>query len=174
MTLKYFVHSDKWLIKLLQLPTIKRFLLLMSCVICGWSVLVFQLTMQYQHTKQIERMVLQRQEELQHQQRILATLKQNTQESVLTPELTNEISLINQRIQRISEPIKLQSLQWSFQSTPQLHMQIESNFEDFQDFFRTLLRHVPRLMLFSLELRKAEDNPDVSIYCEVLLQLQQG
>ncbi|WP_101774437.1 hypothetical protein [Pasteurella oralis] len=170
--LNYLTNPDTLFGKLLSLSFIRRTILLALLVIVGWAYTIFQISQQYQQIRQIGVELTEQTQHLQHKQQILASLKQHMAQSALTPILTNKVVKINQYIQQYSDKIILHSTEWAFHSFPQLNLQFQSYFADFQQFLTALLLQYPQLRLNKLQLVKSEHVEGGSIQADILLQLQ--
>ncbi|MGQ0287097.1 hypothetical protein ACT2CV_07835 [Pasteurellaceae bacterium 22721_9_1] len=160
-------HWGKWVA--LSLAKQIGLLLLLSLIICympaktAWK--------NYQTAEQTQRHEQQLRSELEHKQRLLQSLKQQAEQHQITPQLTQLLLPINQSIQQLSASIHLNTNQWFFDKTPQLVLNIESNFPNLRDFLTALLAQHPNLRLISLQIQQTEEK-EYSIESDILLQLQ--
>lgn len=125
---------------------------------------------QYQLFQQSQQQYQQQKTKLAHQQRLLQSLKQQTEKLNLTPELASQLLPINQQIQQLGESLQFSLNQWFFNTKPQLSLQLQGNYADLEQFLTALLAQYSELKLISLQIQKAKDE-NQSIESEILLQL---
>ena len=121
----------------------------------------------------LTRLIQQQQDEIGHQQRLLASLKQQTPHN-LSPELAKKLPEINQQVVKLSSEISLENSQWALQTEPILTLEIQGNFSKLREFLTALLQ-MPSLKLVSWQITQLDpderDNTQ-SIYSQLIFQLQ--
>ncbi|MDU8925547.1 hypothetical protein RYD26_11655 [Pasteurellaceae bacterium LIM206] len=96
----------------------------------------------------------QKQAEFEHQTKLNIAMKGNTQEYVLTPELTARLAPINQRIRELTADLSVQLSQWYFHKKPTLTLQLSGGFNEIRFFITALLRQFPELSVLAIHLHK--------------------
>ncbi|MDP9499835.1 ATPase [Bisgaard Taxon 45] len=145
------------------------------CVVIFAFLFVFPLSSYWQTRetlRQVEQDAEQQQQIVQHQKHILASLERNHLSQQITPDLTAQLTEINQFIAIQLAHFPDHSSQWTFQSLPQLTLHFTSNFEQCQLLLTELLTQYPQLFLLSLQISQNEETDVGSILTEASFQLQ--
>ena len=117
-----------------------------------------QLLQNFLQWQQMETEFVAKQPELHHQQQIFASLKQRSEQALLTPELANQLLPINQQIQQLEQTgLRLQNSQWEFHQTPLLNLELHSNFANLQHFLTALLQQNQQISLLNLHIQQHFD-----------------
>lgn len=149
-----FLQPNNWLGQFLQQSWLKRFIVMLGlsllCVSYP-SVLVLQ---RYQEVEQQAVQVRQLEESLQHQQRLLASLKQKQQQQLLTPQIAAKLANINRSLQQNLSAQQIRASQWRFEQSPILQLQLESSFTELLTFIYPFLSQ-HSMALLTLDIEKA-------------------
>ncbi|MDH2926526.1 competence protein [Lonepinella koalarum] len=146
---------------------------IISFILLGIVILyspVFQGLSHYYLFRQSEQQTIRLQQDLEHKQQLLQSLKQALEQHLLTPELANNLPPINQSVQQLSGKLQIINHQWIFNQKPQLTLHIQGYFSDLHHFITVLLGQHSILHLVSLQIHQAEDT-DYSIESDVIFQL---
>ena len=121
----------------------------------------------------VEQDIQQQNAQLTHQQRLLTTLKQKSQHH-LTPEIARQLPKINQKIQEISEPLRIENTQWSFLAEPLITLEIYGHFTELCKFLTALLdeTNLQVVQWDITQLDAEERNAMQSIHSQIILQLK--
>lgn len=155
MNLTFFLQANNQFGQFLQLSLLKRLgllaalCLLLLCYPC-WSLWQQHLSYQ-QKALQLQQISA----ELQHQQRLIASLKQKQQQQLLTPQITTKVAQLDQQLQRSKHHIHILSSQWKFDQGAILQLEVESYFAGLVSFLDSFLA-VDDVALLTLEIKRNE------------------
>jgi len=157
-----WVNANAW-----QKSAVIFCLILLCC-----STQLFLALEQWQQKHELEKTMQQQNEQRQHQQLIVSSLKQKISHN-LTPSLAQHVAEINQQIQQLTGELKLGNPQWSFQQNPTLTLHIHGHFPELCEFLTALLQlklfNLVSWQITQLELEERDDTQ--SIYSQLMLQL---
>lgn len=170
MNNQFFHNPHNLLGKLAQLATFKQFAILLLILLSPAYLLLTDLAQTYQENKELQLLIQQKSQDITHQQHILTSLQQTTQ-NTFTPEITSQIAQINHELQQYSSIIK--NSQWTFYSFPQLNIQITGNFSELYQFLTEFLVHQAQLNLLQMRISKIQetDNAPQILHAEFHFKL---
>lgn len=154
----------------LRLPYFAHIALFFVVSIAVLSPTLFSFYKNYQQINQLEEQCIEQETLLAQQKQRLTNLQRRFEKKGFTPQLTQQIAILNETVQLLSQGMSIHSSEWSFQSEPYLRLQLQSNFTDFRRFLTALLTQ-SKLDLLALELKQAEDIEQGSILSDVILLL---
>lgn len=137
-----------------------------------WLMPLMEMFQNMNQLNQLEQETQQQNEQVIQQQRLVAALKAQLQQTP-TPELARRLSEINQEIQSVAEQLQIENLQWSFSQQPTIKLQIRGHFFALCDFLTTLLKK-EQLHVIQWHITRLEDeelNEEQSIHSQLILQL---
>lgn len=93
--------------------------------------------------------------QLNHQQKIITTLKEKAQKRLMTPKVAKQLLPINQKIEELLLPsLSLLSSKWEMASAPLLTLNIEGDFLALRYFIFQMLQQNPQLHLVKCQIAK--------------------
>lgn len=170
MSENLFLQPNNQLGQFLQQPLFKRLgLMLVLGLLCVSYPSYFALQT-YQEVEQQAEKLKQQVDNLQHQQRLLTSLKQKQQQQLLTPEIATQLANINRTLQQRLSVQQIRSSQWRFEQSPILQLQLESSFAQLVEFLQHFLSS-HSILLLTLEIEKGQENHR-TVVTDLLLQLE--
>lgn len=155
-----------------KLAKVKQNFILILIGLCFLYLPLQQTLGRMQMLSLTETELLGQQDKLHHQQQILQALRQNFENTTLTPELAGRLAPITQLVQQLATRLQINNSQWIFERHPQLNLHIDGHFNDIKQFLTLLLEQSPQLKVIQLQINKFESSEEFSIQSEILLQLQ--
>lgn len=144
-TLSRWLNIAPW-----QQHALLAFCLLLACYLPLFDSI--QITQQWQ---QLDTEQAELHSKLTHQQQILTSLKQRSEQALLTPELANQLLPLNQQIQQwSSKNLHIQHSHWEFHQTPLLRLTVQGRFKNLQQFLTALLQQNSHVALLNLQISK--------------------
>lgn len=171
MNINILNNPDNLWGKWLKLAKYQQFLILLGLTSISLYLPSKNLVNNYQKWKENAQSLQQLQNQFEHKQRLLQSLKQQTDVDLLTPQLASQLLPINRSVQELSQGLNFSLNQWIFQSNPQLKLHIQGSFSQLKMFITNLLIQQDKLKLVSLQIQKSEQE-NYSIESEIILQLQ--
>lgn len=138
-----------------------------------WLMPLMEMFQNINQLNQLEQETQQQNEQVIQQQRLVAALKAQLQQTP-TPELARRISDINQDIQALAEQLQLEQSQWSFSQQPTIKLQIRGHFFPLCDFVTALLQK-GQLQVIQWHITRLDDeeqDEEQSIHSQLILQLK--
>lgn len=124
------------------------------------------------HMVHMEQQLQTQRENLAHQQKLLAALKEKAATQLLTPALAAKLPPINQQIQQLAQGLQIVQSQWDFHQKPLLRLQLQGHFKDLHSFLTALLNANTELELVEWQVSQHnEANEASSIQTALLFQL---
>lgn len=152
-----FLHNPhNFLGKLAQLTPIKQYMLLLFITCFPIYLLLIECGKTYQENIEMKQHIQQKEQEINHQKHILASLQQTSQ-NTFTPELASQIAQINQELQQYSSNLSIKHNQWTFYSFPNLNIKMMGNFTELSKFLTTTLSHQPQLSILQIQISKLQE-----------------
>lgn len=170
MNINILNNPDNLWGKWLKLAKYQQFLILLGLISISLYLPSKNLVNNYQKWKENAQSLQQLQNQFEHKQRLLQSLKQQTDVD-LTPQLASQLLPINRSVQELSQGLNFILNQWIFQSNPQLKLHIQGSFSQLKMFITNLLIQQDKLKLISLQIQRSEQE-NYSIEGEIILQLQ--
>lgn len=171
MNLNFLLQPNNQFGLFLQLSFLKRLAIILFLIVGLAIYPCFMLWQQYetnqQKSQQLQRLSL----ELQHQQRLISSLKQKQQQQLLTPQLASQVTQVNQKLQNSKGNVKVQSSQWKFEQGAILHLELESYFVGLRTFLERFLQ-AENILLLSLDIERNVGEKG-TIFSRLTFQLQQ-
>lgn len=171
MNINIFNNPDNLWGKWLKLAKYQQLLILLVIISISLYLPTKNFFDSYQKWKENAQSLQQIQNQFEHKQRLLQSLKQQTEVDLLTPQLASQLLPINRSVQNLSQGLNFSLNQWIFQNNPQLKLHIQGSFPLLKNFITNLLIQQDKLKLVSLQIQKAEQE-NYSIESEIILQLQ--
>ncbi len=142
----------------------------------GLFLIAFPLSGYIQQSRlllQLEQALNDKNQQLTHQQNLLTALQQKSVQQALDPRLTAALPAINRQVRQfLPTDLRLLVSDWEFIRNPQLHLQLEGHFTDFNQFMTALLTANKQLNVVSLQINRADnDHHATSIRIDLLLRL---
>lgn len=170
----------KWIDKMATTPLLTHWYQLaawqQTTLLCALGVASLSLPAQHywqqwtQLTQLIEQQEMQ-QATLDHQQKILAALKEKADKHLLTPKLAGKLSAVNQQIQQLAQSLHIEHSQWDFHQTALLTLHVQGYFDELNAFLTALLTENAGLALVEWQVQKrTESNNDSVLFSELLFQ----
>ena len=124
------------------------------------------------HMTHMEQQLQTQRENLAHQQKLLAALKEKAATQLLTPALAAKLPPINQQIQQFAQHLQIVQSQWDFHQKPLLRLQLQGHFKDLHSFLTALLNANTELELVEWQVLQIDEaNEASSIQTGLLFQL---
>lgn len=147
-----------------------------TTLLCALGVASLSLPAQHYWQQWTQLAQLTEQQEMQqatldHQQKILAALKENADKHLLTPKLAGKLSAVNQQIQKLAQSLHIEHSQWDFHQTALLTLHVQGYFDELSAFLTALLTENAGLALVEWQVQKrTESNNDSVLFSELLFQ----
>lgn len=142
----------------LRHPFWQQHLILLFCMGLVLYLPVLQCIQQVNQWHQIQLEYSEVEQQLTHKQQIVASLKQQSERALLTPELANHLLPINQQIQQAnSTDLYVEHTYWTFQQQPVLSVTLQAKFTPLQSFLIKLLENNQTLEVLTLKIYKSDD-----------------
>ena len=141
----------------------------------GVFILSFPLQHYWQqraHMTHMEQQLQTQRENLAHQQKLLAALKEKAAMQLLTPAPAAKLPPINQQIQQLAQGLQIVQSQWDFHQKPLLRLQLQGHFKDLHSFLTALLNANTELELVEWQVLQSDEANEISsIQTALLFQL---
>ena len=170
----------KWIDKMATTPLLTHWYQLaawqQTALLCALGVASLSLPAQHYWQQWTQLAQLTEQQEMQqatldHQQKILAALKEKADKHLLTPKLADELSAVNQQIQQLAQSLHIEHSQWDFHQTALLTLHVQGYFDELNAFLTALLTENAGLALVEWQVQKrTESNNDSVLFSELLFQ----
>lgn len=170
----------KWIDKMATTPLLTHWYQLatwqQTTLLCALGVASLSLPAQYYWQQWTQLTQLTEQQEMQqatldHQQKILAALKEKADKHLLTPKLAGKLSAVNQQIQQLAQSLHIEHSQWDFHQTALLTLHVQGYFDELNAFLTALLTENAGLALVEWQVQKrTESNNDSVLFSELLFQ----
>lgn len=170
----------KWIDKMATTPMLTHWYQLVAwqqtTLLCALGVASLSLPAQHYWQQWTQLTQLTEQQEMQqatldHQQKILAALKEKADKHLLTPKLAGKLSAVNQQIQQLAQSLHIEHSQWDFHQTALLTLHVQGYFDELSAFLTALLTENAGLALVEWQVQKrTESNNDSVLFSELLFQ----
>mgnify|MGYP000898676303 FL=1 len=170
----------KWIDKMATTPLLTHWYQLatwqQTTLLCALGVASLSLPAQHYWQQWTQLTQLTEQQEMQqatldHQQKILAALKEKADKHLLTPKLAGKLSAVNQQIQQLAQSLHIEHSQWDFHQTALLTLHVQGYFDELNAFLTALLTENAGLALVEWQVQKrTESNNDSVLFSELLFQ----
>ena len=170
----------KWIDKMATTPLLTHWYQLatwqQTTLLCALGVASLSLPAQHYWQQWTQLAQLTKQQEMQqatldHQQKILAALKEKADKHLLTPKLAGKLSAVNQQIQQLAQSLHIEHSQWDFHQTALLTLHVQGYFDELNAFLTALLTENAGLALVEWQVQKrTESNNDSVLFSELLFQ----
>jgi hypothetical protein len=170
----------KWIDKMATTPLLTHWYQLVAwqqtTLLCALGVASLSLPAQHYWQQWTQLTQLTEQQEMQqatldHQQKILAALKEKADKHLLTPKLAGKLSAVNQQIQQLAQSLHIEHSQWDSHQTALLTLHVQGYFYELSAFLTSLLTENAGLALVEWQVQKrTESNNDSVLFSELLFQ----
>lgn len=161
-----------WLERWLHLPRYYHWGFLVALISAVNFPFVFETLSLHQQSEAMAQDLKQQTDELTHQEKLLASLKQQSDTHGLSPQLAKQIVPLDKQLhEHLGDAVTQIEYQWDFSSRPVLQMVLEGRFQDLHTFLTALSAQFPHLALAKLDMEKQESG---LVQCHLILQLTQS
>ena len=153
----------KWIDKMATTPLLTHWYQLVAwqqtTLLCALGVASLSLPAQHYWQQWTQLTQLTEQQEMQqatldHQQKILAALKEKADKHLLTPKLAGKLSAVNQQIQQLAQSLHIEHSQWDFHQTALLTLHVQGYFDELSACLTALLTENAGLALVEWQYAK--------------------
>ncbi|UXN34339.1 hypothetical protein [Avibacterium paragallinarum] len=146
MNNKFFENRNNLIGRFFNLRRGKQYLILLFILLIPFCFIFIEYQKVYWDNIQLSLQIKQEEEELFFQKRILNSLQQATQKA-FTPEVTNNISKVNECLEYLLSNLQVKNSQWSLYQDPYIDLQLMGNFTELTDFLTEFLYENPQMYL---------------------------
>lgn len=144
---------------------------LIVCFLISISYPITLISQQWYQIKQLNNKIDELDQSLSHQRNSFNNFKKQFDNQKITPELTKELPLINNNLQKLTKNIKIENMNWEFSEQPTLHLVMLGRFLDIKKFLTDISEKIPELKFISLQIFSLEES-NYSIQTEVLFKFK--